>query len=158
MDKKYYLNNTSKESIQITLTKVRTIKPLSSIALNVKDVAIVKKLKADRKGKPSKLDALLLSTIKIENDCRYNEDAAKAAIKADKTAKAQAKKEEEKARKELEAQIKAQEEQKASEERKAIEELLKEEAAKEGKTFDEASLQKAVDAYIESMQNAVDAE
>lgn len=146
MDKKYYLNNISEESIQISLTKLRTVKPKSSLSLNVKDVAIVKKLKAARKGKASTLDNLVLSTIKIEDDCRYSNET-KAQSKQKKN---DDKKKEDEAKKALEAQVKAQEEQKALEERQAVAELLKEEAAKAGKTYDEESLEKAIDVYLES--------
>lgn len=166
--KKYYLNNVSTESLTITLTKVRTIKPQSSLSLNNKDVEIIKKLKAARKGKPSKLDNLRLSTIKIEDDANYEEDAAKIIQKeAEKQRKAQkelekkAKAEAEKAQKEAEQNAKNDEgvvpeeipEEEAAKllakKREEVAELLKAEAAKEGKDFDSESLQKAIDLYIE---------
>lgn len=68
---KYYLNNMTDKECIINLSTNRTIKPLSSLPLNDKDVEIFKALKLARRGHKSQLDNLVFSTIPIEQDSRY---------------------------------------------------------------------------------------
>lgn len=158
---KYYLNNNTEETITIALSAVREIAPKSSLPLNNKDVEIIKKLKAARKGKKSILDSLALSTIKLEDDSRYSkEDAAlseeakkelEAKAKADAEAKAEA---EAKAKKELEEKLKAEQiakeeaEKELAKKREEIKKELLKQAKKDKRNFTEEDLEKAIDEVI----------
>ena len=71
MSDRYYLNNMSNSVINLTLSTRRTIQPFTSLPLNTKDVVMFKAMKAARKGKPSMLDNVRLSKIRIEDDANY---------------------------------------------------------------------------------------
>lgn len=160
--KKYYLNNVTEKEITITLTAKRKVKPMTSLSLNDKDVKIYKELKYKRAGKPSLLDGLVLSTIKLENDANFIN--AKAA-KTTKPAKSineneKAKKEtEEQAKKELEEQAKKEADEQAkleaiAKEKEEIRKALIEENAKDGKNFEEKELEKLVEeAFAKAHKN-----
>lgn len=156
--KKYYLNNVTEKAITISLTTKRTVKPRTSLSLNDKDVKIYKDLKHKRAGKPSLLDGLVLSTIKLEKDANFiNAKAEKPAKPATnnknkKADEAKAKKElEEQAKKELEEQAKL---EAIAKEKEEIRKALIEENAKDGKNFEESDLEKLVEeAYAEAHKN-----
>ena len=160
--KKYYLNNVTEKAIIISLTAKRTIKPKTSFPLNNKDVVIYKELKRKRAGKPSLLDGLVLSTIKLENDANFiNAKAAKNAKPAKSTKEdGKAKKEaEEKAKKELEEQAKKEVEEKAkleaiAAEKEEIANAFRKEYEEQGKSFAEGDLEKMVEeAYAKAHEN-----
>ena len=71
MSDRYYLNNMSNSVINLTLSTRRTIQPFTSLPLNTKVVVMFKAMKAARKGKPSMLDNVRLSKIRIEDDANY---------------------------------------------------------------------------------------
>lgn len=71
MSDRYYLNNMSSSAINLTLSTKRVIQPYTSLPLNNKDVAMFKAMKAARRGKPSMLDNVRLSKIRIEDDANY---------------------------------------------------------------------------------------
>ena len=157
--KKYYLNNVTEKEITITLTAKRKIKSMTSLSLNDKDVKIYKELKHKRVGKPSLLDGLVLSTIKLENDANFiNAKAAKTTKPAKSTNEAK-KEAEEQAKKELEEQAKKEAEEQAkleaiAKEKEEIRKALIEENAKDGKNFEEKELEKLVEeAFAKAHEN-----
>jgi hypothetical protein len=70
---RHYLNNMSDSPITVGLTTQRVIQPKTSMPLNSRDIEIFKILKEDRKGEPSLLDNLHLSTIDLKEDSRFKE-------------------------------------------------------------------------------------
>lgn len=163
--KKYYLNNVTEKAITISLTAKRTVKPLTSLSLNDKDVKLYKDLKRKRAGKPSLLDGLVLSTIKLENDANFINAKATKTTKPAKSANKNEnpdnnkKEAEEKAKKELEEKAKKEAEEKAkleaiAKEKEEIRKALIEENAKDGKNFEESDLEKLVEeAYAKAHKN-----
>ena len=120
--KKYYLNNVTDKEISISLSTKRKVKPFSSLSLNTKDLEIYRSLKRQRAGKPSLLDGLILSTIKLEHDANFiNLKAKKSSNKKveEKMKKESEAKAEAKAKAEAEAKAKAEAEAKAKAEAEA---------------------------------------
>lgn len=161
---RYYLNNMTDKELTINLSTNRTIKPLSSLPLNDKDVEIYQALKLARHGAKSQLDDLVFSTIPIEQDSRYiqameantgNEEVdnflnGKSDKLPDGTTEIN---EEEALRLQKEAEEKAIAEQKAKEEQEKADAALKEklckeiikQAKKEKRDFAEGDLEREVE-------------
>ena len=131
MSDRYYLNNMSNSVINLTLSTRRTIQPFTSLPLNTKDVAMFKAMKAARKGKPSMLDNVRLSKIKIEDDANYEVLTGKKKPEVVEDAKLDENKKEDKSEDNKEDKSEDKKEDK-SEDKKETEEDLAKKALEKG--------------------------